>query len=581
MAAHDATLTEALALLRGPLATVANAVLHNGVVLWVGSGISRTRFPPLSDLLLLLLQELFNAQDAGNPNCAYRAVSRQIVGMTSFIADPDINLKQDPLTWPDDKRQTLLKQLENQYPDVFGIPLAVPGAPSLAWNFLRLQDKYGDGAVQPDAEHRLLALLAVEGAVSEVITTNWDALIEHAYAALGCAPCLEIVACAEELNRSGDGVLVFKIHGCAERMRSDSVRYGPWMIITRNDINRWAQVEFFMPFREQVRTLLRARPAIFVGLSGQDFNLQLQCITTAVGGVEYAFDPPRIAFTVTEITAPQTAILSAVYGPKYAPNAPAANERAKLPLYGKPLFGGLFVMLFLGKLECLYSLGRDQFPFDELRVLAEGGIRRLETFLTTRFDAIGDPEQRWRTLAAELPRCIARMLSLFRDQRIPATQEMYQPIDLKHPGAMAADPNISSANLHWLLLAGVLLEEGRRQGIWTLQVSSLQTGEDGQFFATVGTHGVAVFLLNRTDVAQQRLETNAVIQPGSGRNCLLIYPAGAMPMRVRRSPTRSLPGTASTRAVSEIWLQELAEEASTAVELLDMLRSALITAQPV
>lgn len=581
MPAHDATLTEVLALLRGASAAVANALLRDGVVLWVGSGISRRRFPPLRDLLFLLLRELFTAQDARNPNCPYRAVSRQIVSMTTFGGDPDIDIAQDPSTWPLDKRQALLQQLENQYPDVFGIPLTVPGASSLAWNFLKLQEKYGDSAVLPDAEHRLLALLAVEGAVSEIITTNWDALIEHAHAALGCAPRLEIVACTQELNRSGEGVLVFKIHGCAERMRLDTVRYGPHMIITRTDINRWATLDFFLAFREQVRALLRSRPAIFVGLSGQDFNVQQQCITAAVGGVEYPFDPPRIAFTVTEINAPQTAILCAVYGEKYALNAATVNETAKLPLYGKPLFGGLFVIVLLRKLDCLYRLGRDQFPFDDLRGLVEDGIRRLESFLTTRLDAVPDPEERWRTLAAELPRFVARMLSLFREQRVLGTPEMYQPVDFRHPEAMAVDPNLASTNLHWLLLAGVLLEEGNRQGIWSLQLSSLETGEDGQFFATVGTHAVAIFLLNRSDVAQQRLELNGVIHPGSGRNCLLVYPAGAVPIRVRRSPTRSLPTAAPTQPVSEIWLQELAEIASTRTELLDMVRSAVITAQPI
>jgi len=67
-------------------------------------------------------------------------------------------------------------------------------------DLLELQKIYSDVSVLPDAEHRLISLLIAEGAVSELITTNWDPLIERAYAALGCTPTLMVVACNAEMD---------------------------------------------------------------------------------------------------------------------------------------------------------------------------------------------------------------------------------------------------------------------------------------------------------------------------------------------------------------------------------------------
>src|SRR4029077_12322583 len=153
------------------------------------------------------------------------------------------------------------------------------GALNVPWDFLRLHEIYSEPTLVPDADHRFLALLIAEGAVSEIVTTNWDPLVERAYEALELPPPLEVVACNPELQRQCLGALFLKIHGCAKRMVDDPDLYRPHMVATRTDITEWDQLALFQPFKEKVRAILRERPAIFVGLSGQDFNLQALWVT--------------------------------------------------------------------------------------------------------------------------------------------------------------------------------------------------------------------------------------------------------------------------------------------------------------
>jgi hypothetical protein len=574
MSAEDATLTEALGLVRGTWAGVADNILHDKAVLWIGSGVSREKFPSVKALLLLLFERLQAVSTPAKADCPYRLVAQQIVGMTTVTG---LDVAQPPVSWDALKREDLLNQLINQYADVLQISLsAVPGN-SLALDFLRLHELYSDSSVKPDAEHRLIALLMAEGAVSEVVTTNWDPLVERGYGDLRCTSPLEVVACSAELSRAGHGPLLLKIHGCAERMKANPARYRPHMIATRHDINRWAPE--FQGFREQVRTMLRAKPAVFIGISGQDFNLQAQCVEASIDGVTYPLDPPRFVFTVSAIGAAQRAILQGAYGSLYAPNAANIHQNAALPLYGKPLLGALFVKLVIEKLQCLLNLGDTQFPSDALRVIARDFVNQVELLLTQRYDAISNPIDRWRRLAIELPSFIARMLKLHRSQRMPDTQEAYEPIDLQHSASMQINPNLAAANLHWLLLALALLMEGRRLNSWSLELPRMANGEDGQLRAavTVGDH-VDIYFPNRADSAQQQLEANGVLVRGGGRRLLLIYPSGLEPARIRRSPARSLPGGVSRKAVSEIWLQDLANDAPNTPALIDMLRSAIISA---
>ena len=577
MSAFDSTLTQSLLLLRGDWAQITANILHNGAVIWVGSGISREKFLSLPQLLRRLLDDLYAAQNVANSTCPYRSVSQQIINLTTR---KHLNVSDNPVTWPPDELKDVIDQLVNQYGDAMGITLVAVRGPSLAWDFLRLQEHYSNSLITPDAEHRFLALLICEGGVSEIITTNWDPLIERAYRALQCAPPVEVVACNDELNRPGIGGLIFKIHGCAELMNANPPRYRRNMVVTREDIVRWTADPFFDPFKEQVRTLLRQKPAVFVGISGQDFNLQTQCVTSTIGGVVYPIDPVRIVFTVEEIGMPQRTILQALYAGDYHANAAYIDQHAALPLYGKPLLGTLFVLLILEKLECLLTAGEAAFPTDELRAFTRAFIPILQTFLVNRYDAIIDPTERWRNLARELPGFIARFFYIYRDRKMPPSSDAYQPIDPKNAILMALNPNLAAANLHWAILALALLREGENLGKWKLGPGVQANGQDGQLTAAIAVNEIAIFLVADARSSEQQLEANGPLEVGSHRRILLIYPSGHPPETVRRSPSRTLGRARVSTAISELWLEDVVLNALTLGDIIDIIRSALIAASP-
>ena len=76
MGAYDSTLTEAILLLRGRFSDLTDEVLHDRIVVWIGSAVSREKFPPLDKLLLLLFEALQEPRpDQPNLPLSYRVAT--------------------------------------------------------------------------------------------------------------------------------------------------------------------------------------------------------------------------------------------------------------------------------------------------------------------------------------------------------------------------------------------------------------------------------------------------------------------------------------------------------------------------
>src|SRR5688572_5347603 len=85
MGASDATLTEALGLLESTWLAVRDSVLNDQHLIWIGSGISRERFPALDALLERLFTILHAAQNPADLDCAYLKAAERIVRSFSFV----------------------------------------------------------------------------------------------------------------------------------------------------------------------------------------------------------------------------------------------------------------------------------------------------------------------------------------------------------------------------------------------------------------------------------------------------------------------------------------------------------------
>jgi hypothetical protein len=119
-----------------------------------------------------------------------------------------------------------------------------------------LREVFADPAIQPLRAHEYLAYLECN-----VITTNYDTLIERAFSEAG-KRCGTIVQ-EDDLTRMQD-VNVVKIHGCVTHL--DTV------VITEEDYYRWLISD------SEIKTLVRLwflqRPVVFIGFSLSDPNLR-------------------------------------------------------------------------------------------------------------------------------------------------------------------------------------------------------------------------------------------------------------------------------------------------------------------
>ena len=119
-----------------------------------------------------------------------------------------------------------------------------------------LQDTFTKPTVKPLRAHEYLAYLECN-----VITTNYDSLIERAFSDAG-KRCGTIVR-EDDLTRMQD-VNVVKIHGCVTHL--DTV------VITEEDYYRWLISD------SEIKTLVRLwflqRPVVFIGFSLSDPNLR-------------------------------------------------------------------------------------------------------------------------------------------------------------------------------------------------------------------------------------------------------------------------------------------------------------------
>ena len=138
---------------------------------------------------------------------------------------------------------------------------------------------------RPAPAHRYLAMLAADGVIDEMITTNYDCCLENAWKALGRKDGLVVVSDAAELHQArprwNDAHLVlFKINGCAKKLsKSTSPKNDPdpaeeeaarkilltdtqLLGLERRDERRWV--------RDLLRDRTRSRTLLFSGFGSDE-----------------------------------------------------------------------------------------------------------------------------------------------------------------------------------------------------------------------------------------------------------------------------------------------------------------------
>ncbi|RYE45558.1 MAG: SIR2 family protein, partial [Hyphomicrobiales bacterium] len=206
-------------------------------------------------------------------------------------------------------------------------------------------------AQKADAEHVAIAILVLEGVVSDLATANWDGLLEAAMVELGRPnETFRVAVTGGDLHGPPGIGTLYKFHGCANRAIENEAEYRPLLVAREAAITHWAQNQRFTQMRDQLRALIARSRTLMIGLSGQDTNIQQ---LFGSNGWVWNSVPVPIVFAAQDLSEGQKSILEGAYQGDYEANREQIRADATLPAFGKPLLLALLLSTLFGKLAAL------------------------------------------------------------------------------------------------------------------------------------------------------------------------------------------------------------------------------------
>lgn len=515
--------------------------LADKFVLWLGSGISRERFPPLTALLRHLVDDL---SDRRTTAPAYERALQEIFQVAGFSCPR----ATDP--WPPAIVDAVVTQLVDRYAIALDVVLGIDGYRRIK-DLLKLPERYSDPGVTPDVDHRFLALLIAEGVCGEMISTNWDPLIERACVEARIPP-LAVVAAPSDIEGAFSPRLM-KIHGCAQLTVSNRDKYARFFVATDTEIKRWAITGPSTPLADVVRAVVRQRAVLIVGSSVQDANIQLTFLSTALPGSRSP-QPPKVVFAEKQLQPTQRQLLSLLYA-EYAEHKDEIERVSLMPLYSKPLFGTLFVFCLYLKALRLLSVARDAGLPEGWCKDAESGASYALNWLNTAMEAKG-ASAAWIWLADVGSATVAAAVRLYSAYAALADTRDYRALVRGPVQHITENPIPTALGDHRFAIFLGLVYEGVRLRIWELTRPEGISLADGTFRITRDGTSRRVFVL-RDDSGLRALYEADVIDVENAPDAVCVYARGRTPVRSpQHGVRRAFPGGTVTLPPGAIYLEE-------------------------
>lgn len=449
IAADDVDLPGTLALIEEHFSAVARSVSAGEFALWVGSGISRERAPDLGCLITDVIEFLRSKSVAGDPDDPHRKTLERILRDVAKLPNARVaTLEMDtPFTaWPD--HEDIKSALWGGYSAMLN--MRVPGIPEsdyLLWDAVDVRAKYGY-LDDPDVEHIAIAMLILEGSVTQIASGNWDGLIEVAVDKLsvtGRVGVLRTVVNPEDVRDQQASATLLKFHGCAVACVTDHTAFRRFLVGAERDIIDWPNTDD--PMRREVVRMATNHRALVVGLSLQDGNLKdVFSRAKRVQPWRWAAPPEAQAhvFCEDELGLPQRTVLEVIYGEAFDEHEADILGRALLRARPRTALPALALHVVGEKLEALVARCVAAMDAADLASLVEG-IHVLRDL--TAAAAPADRKQ----LAAFLTRAIAhwsRAMSLFRWGEVPDPRSRaYLSVSPIGKVAMMVDQNVRGSGL--------------------------------------------------------------------------------------------------------------------------------------
>lgn len=450
----------------------------------MGSAISKERVVGLDGVLSTLVENL-RQRIANRTDCPHYKALMHIIGLAELtpeqIAETDMDV---PVSgWA---HQTLIvDRLWNKYSKVLGTEVeGQDRLDYLLWDVLGFKQTFS--SQHADAEHLAIGILVLEGVVSELATSNWDALLEAAMEELGQSGNPYTVAVkGDDLKGPAAIAKLYKFHGCARRAIEDESNYRSLIVAREGAINQWNQNPAFDQMRAQLAALLQRTHTLMVGMSAQDPNIQA---LFGNKGWKWNDVPAPIVFATDQVGDGQKIVLEGAYTtPEYEAHRVDILDQAAFPAHAKALFLALVLFVISYKLELLagkvISAGLSDADKSELTK----GIRTLRD----KAAATGDAEK--YELAQHIARSLGRISEQFFGGKSHAGVRPYIPIHQKAPHLMSADPMLEHVGQVQVVAALGAIGLEVRDKKWDVKVDDPTVATTGAL-RIVGAADARVFL---------------------------------------------------------------------------------------
>lgn len=534
--ANTITIAETIELLDGPLNSFSAGFQDGLYALWLGSGISRERVVGLDGVLAKSLENLRLRITGGN--CEHYRAFEKILDLADLspAGTEQIDLAQPVATWP--IHDELIDRLWNKYSKVLGTEVEGQPLDYLLWDVLEFATTFS--AQTADAEHLSIAMLVLEGVVSDLATANWDGLIETAVVELGRTDETFCVAVTGDDLHGPPGIgTLYKFHGCANRAIENEAEYRPLLVAREAAITHWAKNQRFTQIREQLRALITRRRTLMIGLSGQDNNIQQ---LFGASGWVWNSVPVPIVFSAQDLSEGQKSILEGAYQDDYEANREQIRTDATLPAFGKPLLLALLLSTLFGKLAAMAGLLTSPALGPAGKQNLFDGLKALELAAARAGNA--DHYECARTIAA----LIGRASEQFLGGQCGAGRRPYLPLSSQPAHLMKKDPTVMLYGQPQAAAALGLIGRGLAANKWSVTVDDAEQQTSGALRLVAPAAQARVFLAANDDNINQLIASGAFDE--TDRDVVVMCSRKVTP-RQQRSPSASWrTGKPSPRYVS-------------------------------
>ncbi len=527
--ARSISVSQTLTLLDGRHAAVAREVANGRYVFWLGSGISRGRVHGLDGVVQRMLEFLQEKAAHEGPGAPHLLALEAAIELAELRPQERarIDLSKPAASWPD--LAALVLSLVSKYSDLLDIGVDGQPADYLLWEGVDVPSTYPRAAA-PDCEHLAIAVLVLEGVLTEAPSANWDGLIESALTELAAPAAVVRVVVLEQDLQEAPGVLrLIKFHGCSIRAADDPDAYRGALIARASQISDWAGANETAAIRGELVSLATTKPTLMIGLSAQDENIKaVFSLARARMHWPWPSDPPAHIFAGDRLGRDHLTILKMVYRDDYEGNEADIAAKALIRAYGAQLLTALVLQVAVAKLHAfLETCDAPRLSASDCKAL-DDGIRVLRDLAAAHAD--DDRLAFIRALIATQ----TRSLALFRSGKEPAIgTSPYEPISNEPVARIPTEAGLETSGMRELAAGLGLIGRRAGAGSCTIDVAGTAQGRRGALRVVTMSGESAVFFAANPKAGIE-LEVSGVA-PNQARDVVVLHSTGPVE-RLPRSP---------------------------------------------